>query len=294
VDGAGYFDGAVDMDSTLDVAGAVALASDVTLATDATGGNALAKNEFIGLPRITIYSLSTLSDASETVVTDIGDSETPATDWTAVDGDTVMSNDGTYYRQGSASLKMAVADTADEDDGCTNTLDSSDQDWTDDASVGMWFYCDRTLTAGDLEFVIHDSVAGDTSHNFPAYSTADTWEWIEIDVSGTANASKDVIENVDIVLSAAGATVASGGAFNVYMDFIVKWDDAEEDSLGHEIVQDGVLGLVIHDTSSGAAAGANATLYTDYFVHYQSGNDAIVCMTDQSDADKLGLALIAY
>jgi hypothetical protein len=29
-------------------------------------------------------------------------------------------------------------------------------------------------------------------------------------------------------------------------------------------------------------------------VHYQSGNDAVVMITDQSDADKVGLALVAY
>jgi hypothetical protein len=68
---------------------------------------------------------------SNTVLTDIGDSETPATDWTAIDGDTVMTNDLTIYRQGTASLKMAVAATADEGDGCTNALASGDQDWTE-------------------------------------------------------------------------------------------------------------------------------------------------------------------
>jgi len=282
-------------DLTGDVTGDVAAATAITVTEEATGGNAGAKNEISGLPRIMNVGIGTMADGTaNTVITDIGDSETPATDWTAIDGDTVMSNDTTYYRQGTASLKMAVATTAEAGDGTTNALASGDQDWTDDDSVGMWFYADTTFDAGDLVLVLTDSGAGDTSVDFPAYGTADVWEWIEIDVSGVANASKDVLEDLSIELSAAGETKAAGGAFNVYFDFIVKWDGAEEESLGQDILQDGVLSLTVIDATDAGADSANLTLYTDYFVHYQSGNDAVVMITDQSDADKVGLALVAY
>jgi len=268
---------------------------DVTVSADSTGGNALAKSEFIGLPRIKNVGIGTMvNGTTNTVITDIGDSETPATDWTAIDADTVMSNDGTYYRQGTASLKMAVAATADATDGCTNALATGDQDWSADESVGMWFYATTTLAAGDLTLIITDSVAGDTSVNFPAYATANKWEWIEIDISGVADASKDVITDLSIELSAAGAVVAAGAAFDVYMDFIVKWDGADEDSLGAAILQDGVLSLTRIDATDAGATSANLVEYTDYFIHYQSGNDAVVMITDQSGADNVGLALIAY
>ena len=311
VDGVTQLDGALAADGGITVdtsnftvngtTGAITSAStgtfagDVTASADNTGGNAGAVNQFIGVPRIDLVGIGTMANGTtNSIITDIGDSETPATDWTAIDADTTMSNDSTYYRQGTASLKMAVADTADATDGCTNALASGDQNWTDDESVGMWFYADTTLTAGDLVLVITDSGAGDTSVNFPAYATANTWEWIEIDISGVVTASKDVITDLSVELSAAGAVVAAAGAFNVYMDFIVKWDGAEEESVGRAIVQDGVMSLVVIDATDTGATSTTLTLYTDYFVHYQSGNDAIVILSDQSGADKVGLALVAY
>lgn len=293
VDGSAYFDGAVDMDSTLDVAGAVALASDVTLATDSTGGNALAKNEFIGLPRIKMVALSTLADGTgNTSIVDIGDTQTPTDDWTAVDGDTVLTDDASIYREGTHSLKMEIKTTAVEDDGMTNPLGTGDQDWSDDEGFGFWLRCDSTMAAGDLQLVVSDSVAADVKFNLPAYSVADIWQWSEIDVT-TANANKDVLEDILITLTANGGTKAGVAAWNCYFDFMVKWDVAEEESLGVDIPYDGVLSVIVNDVTSGAATNANIAEYTDYFVHYQS-TDAIVMITDQSNADKLGIALIAY
>ena len=264
---------------------------DITTSADVTGGNAGAINQFIGVVRGKMVGLGTMANGtSNTVTVDIGDSETPATDWTAVDGDTTMSNDGTYYRQGTASLKMAVAATADATDGCTNTLASGDQDWTDDEALGMWIYTDKALDAGDLVLQIHDVTAegGFTAVNFPAI-TANAWQWIELDVTLGNNNLKDVTTALSIVLSAAGAVQAAAGAFNVYFDFIVKWDVAEEETLGVAIVQDGVTSLV-----ETAVGGTSLALYTDYFVHYQSGNDAIVIMSDQSGAGKAGVAWVNY
>jgi len=268
---------------------------DVTISPVTDGGNAGAKNEYYGLPRIKLVGVGTMANGTtNTVITDIGDSETPATDWTAIDADTVMSDDGTYYRQGTASLKMAIANTADATDGCTNALASGNQNWTDDESVGMWFYADTTLDAGDLQLVISDSAPKDSTADFPAYTTANVWVWIEINIGGIANGDKDVITDLSIELSAAGAARAALGAFNVYMDFIVKWDGAEEETLGVEIPYDGVLSLLVVDATDAGATTATLVEYTDYFVHYQSGNDAIVIISNQSDADKVGIALIAY
>ena len=276
------------------VAGTLAAAGDVTASADTTGGNALAINQFIGVPRIDLRGLGTMaSGVTNTVIVDIGDSETPATDWLAIDADTVMSNDSSFYRQGTASLKMAVATTADATDGATNTLATGNQDWTDDESVGMWLYSTVGLTAGDLVFIVTDSVAADTSTNIPAV-VANTWTWVEVDIGGIANASKDVLTDVSIELSAAGAAVALGAAFDVYIDFVVKWDGAEEETLGRAILQDGVMSVVVVDATTTGAGSVNLVEYTDYFVHYQASTDAIVMITDQSDADKVGLALVAY
>lgn len=265
---------------------------DTTLSSEATGGNALAKNEFIGLPRIKNVGIGTMANGTtNTVLTDIGDSETPATDWTAIDGDTTMSNDSTYYRQGTASLKMAIADTAIAADGCTNALGTGDQDWSDDESVGMWIYTDTAFDADDLVLQITDN-GTDSTVAFPAVASADAWTWIELNISGVANADKDIITDLSIELNTASDLI--GVASNIYFDFIVKWDGAEEETLGVEIPYDGVLSLTVIDATDAGASCANITEYTDYFVHYQSGDDAIVIITDQSGADKVGLALVAY
>jgi len=272
------------------------LDEDATLSADATGGNALAKNEFIGLPRITMVALSTMANGTtNTVLTDIGDSETPATDWTAITGNTVMSNDGTYYRQGTASLKMAISSSAAVGDGCVNTLASGDQDWTADEGFGFWFYTTKALDAGDLMLEVYDATAGGgkTAVAVPA-ATVDSWQWLEVDVTLGADADKDVVTDLKFVLSAAGAAKAGAGAFDAYFDFIVKWDVDEEEALGQQIPYDGVLAVIMTDVTSAAASNSNLVEYTDYFAHYQTGNDAIVIITDQSDADKLGMALIAY
>ena len=275
--------------------GAAVSGGDVTLSADATNGNAGVINQLIGVPRIKIAPLGTMvNGATNTVITDIGDSETPATDWTAVDGDVVSSDDTSTYRQGSASLQLAVAVTADATDGVTNALAGGNQNWTDDEAVGFWLYSTVALTAGDLVFSITDSVAGETLTNIPAYATINTWQWTEVDISGVANASKDAITDVGIQLSAAGAVVAAAGAFDAYFDMIVKWDVADEDTLGAAVLQDGVLSLTVVDATDSGATSVNLVEYTDYFLHTQTGNDAIVMITDQSGADKVGLCLVAY
>lgn len=270
---------------------------DLIVSPPTSNGNAGARNQIIGIPRIKMVGLGLMTNgaaAGKTVLTDIGDSETPATDWTAVDGDTTMSDDATVYRQGTASLKMAVAATADATDGCVNTLATGNQDWTDDESVGFWFYSDSVLTAGDLVFSLVDSVGGEELVNLPAYATANTWQWVELNIGGIANGDKDVITDVGFQLSAAGAAVAAGGAFNVYIDFVVKWDATEEEAAGVNLLADGVLSVTQVDATSGGATTVDLVEYTDYFVNYQSGNDVIVTITDLSGVDRVGLALVAY
>lgn len=275
------------------VGGDTTLGGDVTITAESTGGNTLAVNQFIGVPRIALAGLGTMvNGTSNTVLADIGDSETPASDWPAIDGDVTVSNDSSYFRQGTASLKLVVATSADAGDGITNTVTSGAQDWSDDEGFGFWMYATQAITAGTFTLDIWDNETA-TSFNLPAYAVPDVWQWSEIDVT-TANGNKDAIDALSIRLSAGGAVVASGGQFDVYFDFFVKWDVGEEETLGQDILVDGVMSLMLLDATSGAASSSILTLYSDYFVHYQTGNDAIVIITDQSDADKLGIALVAY
>lgn len=283
-------DGAVDLDSTLDVAGTVALGSDVTLATDPTGGNAGAKTEFIGLPRITMVAISTMGNGGETSIVDYGDTQTQTDDWTATSGDVVLSDQTAIRREGTHALKMAVADAAVAEDGADNPLGSGDQNWSADEAFGMWFRADIALSTGDFVLHITDN-ASDALVDFPAYTTPDVWVWIELNIGGTADGDKDAITDISIELSTAGA---AQGIFNAYFDFMVKWDVADEEPLGYYLPYDGVLGFIVNDVTTGAGANVNLVEYTSYFTHYQTGNDAVVIIDDQSNANKIGTVLIAY
>jgi len=72
----------------------------------------------------------------------------------------------------------------------------------------------------------------------------------------------------------------------MYLDTAYVWDSADEEALGVAIVQDGILGVVNTETGAPLVEG------TDYIVHYESGSDFIVYITDQSTADII--ALVAY
>jgi hypothetical protein len=290
--------GAVTMDGALTASAGATFSGankDVTLSADSTGGNKMAVNQFIGVPRITLAGLGQIANGTtNTVITDIGDSETPATDWTAINANTTMSNNTDFFRQGTASLKMAVLATAVAGDGCTNALASGDQNWTDDEGFGFWFYTTKALEAGDLTLRIADATAGGgyTALDVPA-ATANSWQWLEINVS-SANNLKDVITDLSFNLSAAGQAKAVAGAFDVYFDFIVKWDVADEEALPQDIQTDGVLTVMSMTITDANAASANLTEYTHYFTNYQTSTDAIVPITDLSGTGIAYVALIAY
>ena len=256
--------------------GSVSVASgDVTISGDSTNGNAGTRNEYIGLPRIRMKGLDQGTDAAAAGKTVDLDDDTPSGEFTASDADVTCSDDSTYYQEGSNSLKLAFSTDTDAGDGCHDAV--SNLDWSDDESFGFWFYADTTLSAGDV-IVDWTDDGGSQTANVPAYSTADTWVWVELALPA-ANGDKDVISDISFEVSSAGATVAQGAAFNVYIDAVYKWDSTEEDALGAAILDHGVLGVV--DTEN----GDDLVLYTEYFVHYESGNDFVVWITNESASD---------
>ena len=294
-----YADGAIDADSTLDVAGgitagstlnvtgATTLASDVTLSADTTGGNALAKNEFIGLPRVTLVALGEGTNGTTETTSYMDD--TPTGEWTEDDAGTnlVLSADASYYRTGAASLKIAFTDVVDGD-GCTGTAGGQDS-LADNESIGFWIYSDVAITSGDFNLTIDDSDGTDQSYDIGAV-TANAWVWREVNIAA-CDANCDTMDNIKIVATSQGGTNLT--AANIYIDGMYKWDSADEEALGQAIVQDGVLAVLGVVTAAGEANTQLAQVeYTDYFVHYESGADFIVWITDESATSSM--AMIAY
>jgi len=263
------------------------ITGDLTVSSDSTGGNAGARSQIIGLPKLTLAALGTMTNGTTETVAWMD--TTPTGEWAEVDAGTNLTatKDTTYYRVGAESLKLTVSTVA-ENDGVDATAPAQD-DWSGNESFGFWIYSDEALTAGDLDLTVDDSDGTDQVYNLPEVA-ANTWTWVEIDISG-CNANCDTVDGVYILFTAQGAGALTDP--DIYIDGVYKWDADDEETLGVNLVQDGVLSVLKVATAAGSAnTPSSLAEHTDYFTHYQSGNDAVVTITDQSAGS--GVAMVAY
>jgi hypothetical protein len=267
----------VTLSGALGVGGATTISNaDLTVSADSTGGDAGAINQLIGVPRIKLIGGGQGTNPASQTISLFDD--TPDGEWAPVDADVVETADTTHYKYGSKSYKAAFAATAAAGDGIIDAALGASAAWDDMESAGLLVYSSVTLAAGDLTLVLTDD-GGARTFNIPAITTANKWTWVEVDIS-TGDLS--AVSDVAIKLSTAGATAT--GVFDFYVDIAYVWDSADEEALGVAIQQDGILGVI--DTES----GAQLVELTDYIVHYESGNDFIVYISDQSAADIAVLA----
>lgn len=274
---------------TLTQTGAQTSAADYNLEDISSGGDAGARNTIEGLFKIKMVTLGVLSNGSNTINTAID--ESPAGEWTATSNVT-DSTDSTIFRHESNSLKLVFTTSAVAGNGADNPLGGGDEAWDAEESVGMWMYCNQVMTAGWVVLETVDATATNT-WNFPAIAVANKWTWVEIDISGATANEVDVITDIGFDLSSAGATQTAISAITCYFDEMYIWSLADEEALGVNLVQDGVLSVM--DAIDGQGSANKFTVmaeHTDYFVHYQSGNDAIVMIADESA--NAAIALVAY
>lgn len=273
VDGEAQLDGALDANSTADFASTVAFNADTTMAADATGGNAGAKNEYIGLPRVRLVGIGVKDGAAEVEVDD-----SPAAEWAGIDGDVVDTADTTNYKIGANSLKLAFAATATAGDGATCATPGGD--WTGFSSIGFWVYADKVFEAAQLVIYLTDATDPAT-FNTCAYATANVWQYCEVDITSLAGTQGDAVTDIDVRM-AAGLPVA----INIYIDQLVAWSATDEVALNVALQQDGDLGFI--NALSGAALDPSA----DYAIAYRAGVDSLVLVADL-DPDG-GFGLVAY
>ena len=257
--------------------------ADITVSDESTGGDAGARNTIGGLFNIAIKSLGSMTNGSaETIaLTD----DTPAGECAGVNQTTA--DDAAIYRVGSNSLKVTFASSPSADDGadCTITAD----DFGSNESIGFWFRTDTALSAGDVYVELDDDGGTDVEFDLPAVATINQWTWIELDI--TTCATCDIVDGVKFLIDAGGATTLAAGG-NIWIDFAYKWDADDEETLGVDIVQDGVLGVITAPTAAGSAnTTSDLAENTGFFVNYQSGNDVLVTVTDQSA--NYGIAFLA-
>lgn len=269
-----------------DATGTVALttqAVDMTLTEDETGGNAGAKTEYIGLPRIKLIGGGQGTNPGNQTIVLADDS--PEGEFAPIDASVTEAAEVALYRVGAGSYKMTWAADAAENDGVIDAALFGNVSLEDQESIGLWLYSTVALAAGDLQIVIKDDAPADRKFNIPAVPTANRWRWVEVDISSLDAGTGDVCSDFSITMTAQGAAAATlDSGFVLYFDTGYAWDAVDEEALGVDIFYDGVLGVTNTET------GAALVEYTNYFVHYQTGTDAIVYIDDQSAADIVILA----
>jgi hypothetical protein len=267
------------------------LRGDTVLSSDSTGGNLGAANTLTATLNLAVPIFATMTNGSTetTVYTD----DTPAAEWGPVGGtaDPTDTEDTSYARVGSKSLKLAWTAAAVAGDGVKATITSDNLEANE--SIGMWILTSEALAAGDLTLVLTDD-GGARTFNIPAVASANVWTWVEVDISSLTGGTGDAITEVAIKLSSAGATAHA--AMTTYIDGMVKWDSADELALGVDVLDQpgsvrGIVTMVKADAGTTAHTPTVLTEGTDYFIHRESGNDFIVQMTDQSTKCGWGIVL---
>ena len=212
--------------------------------------------------------------------------DSPTGEFAPIDADVTEAEgsvDG-VYKYGASSYDATFLATAANDDGFKATFAADDLEANE--SIGLLLYPTATIASGDLQILLTDD-GGARNYDIGGL-TADMWNWVEVDISALAGGTGDVVTEFGVTLTAQGAAALE--EFSVYMDIAYKWDSTDEEALGVAIQQDGVISVLVAPTAGGAHSVA-AEL-TDYFVHYESGNDFLVWITDQSA--NTNVSLVAY
>ncbi len=257
------------------------------------GGNLDTMRHIVGLPKLAGFSLgsSIANGTVNTTNTDLS-TETPTTEWSSVNITVVLNSTG-VFRKGSASLQMIMGLGLNAGDGVSNPLDSGDQDWSGEDSIGFWFQCLVTTSADDWQITIVDATNADVILPVPALTAPSQWQWMEVDISGVSDVNKDVVTDLDLTMSAAGATTFAGGSDICFMDYMWVWDAADESALGFDVYEDGVLVVYSMVTATG---GDRIPIVeaetTDYFIHYEAGNDFLVPVSNLSTKSLWGMAAL--
>jgi hypothetical protein len=203
--------------------------------------------------------------------------DSPSGEWTDSEGNgkVVMSDDATYFKMATKSLKMAYAADALVEDGAQYVA-GQPYDFSSDENIGFWAYSSIALDGNDLAYELQDD--GGEQVILIGAIAATTWTWISLALPG-ADGDKDAISEMRIVQK------VDKGAFDLYVDALFKWDDTEQTALTQNILADGDHSVKADVTAGGAFS--MLTRYTDYLIDY-GGTDYLVAISDQS-ANKVSI-----
>lgn len=255
--------------------------------TDGDGGNGGYPTGIVGYHKMAPWSVGASVNGTTAGVKVGHIDETPAGEWTGTTNVT-DATDSSTFRKGTASLSLAFTSSAVAGNGADD--DASNEDWTDELSVGFWHRCDAVTTAGDFVLELTDGTQGASTADIPALATANKWTWVEVDISAIANGSKDDVDNVALDISAQGAT--AHGAITCHFDGMAVWDDANEEALGLDVIEDSVMPFAMVTATGGNRIPLTLVEYTSYLIHYEAGNDFFIAIDDQSGNSVWGTAAL--
>ncbi len=110
-------------------------------------------------------------------------------------------SENTIIQQGTYSLKVIAQQTGSLNDTLTRTVDPT-LNLSNIDKIKLYVYASRM--GSNFKIGFHDS-GGTTTEYTINVLTADSWQLIEIDISGVANADKDVIDQIIITILNADA-----------------------------------------------------------------------------------------
>ncbi len=187
---------------------------------------------------------------------------------------------GALLITGSASYQYTGASTAAENDGFDCDVTGHAVAGTD--SIGFWIRSDTALTAGTLDVSLLDASSVEANADLGAITVVDEWQWVEIDFGSDCDATCADVDGVLIAVTAAGAATSEMDSTIIHVDSGVFWLDAAEEAIG-DVRVGGVINVSVAVSAFGTDNTASELVeYTDYFVNYQTGADALVFITDQS------------
>lgn len=281
-------DGAVTIPGALSVTGATTHSGDITVSADATGGDAGAVNQFIGVPRIRLMASAADEPLDATATTFVLMDDTPIGECKPITSGTEAA-DTTIYRVGAGSYKYTFAATAADNVGIDCDVTGHANAGAD--SLGFWLMSDVAFASGDLDATLDDGTSAEGNAVVPAYATPNVWQWMEVDFAADCDATCADVDGVFIQATAQAPTTFNGAVLHI--DAGAVWLDTAEVDLNLAIQTDGVLGVIATPEDDDAETDhAILVEWTSYFPHYESGNDFLVAIDDQSA--QTWMILVAY
>jgi len=258
--------------------GNVLVKGNIYVANHHNGGDQGLLTGITGRPNLKVLPVAIMTDGSADTVELL---DTAESNWTAINARTTIASTPVtgHWRVGDSCLQIDFANSAVAEDGAVMT---AAVDLQNSEFIGFWLWSSRNTNAGD--FILRLDEAVDTNDVDVPEVFKNTWTWVEVDISGVTDAEMDTLITVSFMLD-PGAVGDYLSPITVYLDAMFSWSDTNEIDLGVDIVDGGVLSVVMVLQAFGSVnTPVLAVEYTDYFTAYRPSavTDIIVDIADNS------------